>query len=319
MNKQIHITYINIAGAYDSVPLERMYNTLTVYGFPLNLVNLIRNMYMDNTISIFTNYGKTDPIHITQGIRQGDPLSPLLFNIFVNPIIKKLHQNKSGYQMESRNIIGAIAFADDIAILSETADGMNKLWMELSKFCQDSRLQIKATKSAYTTNDVSSTFTPITNKGNQVEKLKPEGTYQYLGIHMALDLKWDTHIHTINKKFNQIINGLYHKQITASQKTHLINVITSMVVEYGMSIVNYTTPLLWKIDIIMKKVVKHALQIRRDCPSNWLWMEMKDRGMGLTCMENMQDAVFLGCAINQVLKGPDSLGQRAIINNMSCI
>lgn len=136
---------------------------------------------------------------------------------------------------------------------------------------------------------------------------------------MVLDLKWDTHICTIDKKFNQIINGLYRKQIMASQKMHLINVIASTVVEYGMSIVNYTTLLLWKIDIIMKKVVKHALQIRRDCPSNWLWTETKDRGMGLTCMENMQDAVFLGCVINQVLKGPDLLGQRAIINNMSCI
>jgi hypothetical protein len=135
MNKQLHIMYIDIAGAYDSVLLERMYETLIVYGFPLSLVNLIKNMYMDNTVSIFTDYGKTDPIHVTQGVRQGDPLLPLLFNIFINPIIEKLHQNESRYQMESGSIIGAIAFTDDIAILSETVDGMNKLWTELSKFC----------------------------------------------------------------------------------------------------------------------------------------------------------------------------------------
>jgi hypothetical protein len=115
------------------------------------------------------------------------------------------------------------------------------------------------------------------------------------------------------------MNGLYHKQVMASQKMHLINVIASTVVEYGMSIVNYTTPLLWKIDIIMKKVVKHALQIRRDCLSNWLWTEMINGGMGLTCMENMQDTAFLGCMIDQVLKGLDLLGCCAIINNMNCI
>lgn len=104
-----------------------------------------------------------------------------------------------------------------------------------------------------------------------------------------------------------------------SQKTHLINVIVSTVVEYGICVVNYPTPLLQKNDIIMKKVVKHALQIRRDCPSNWLWMETKDGGMGLTCMEKMQDAVFLGGVIDQVLKGPDSLGHCMITNNIDCI
>ena len=99
---------------------------------------------------------------------------------------------------------------------------------------------------------------------------------------MALDLKWDTHIRTTDKKFNQIMNGLYHQQVTASQKTHLINVIASTVVEYGMSVVNYTPSLLRKLDVMMKKVVKHALQIRKDSPSDWIWTNTKDGGMGLT-------------------------------------
>jgi hypothetical protein len=89
--------------------------------------------------------------------------------------------------------------------------------------------------------------------------------------------------------------------------------------EYGMSVVNYNIPLLQKIDVMMKKVVKHALQIRQDCPSKWLWTDTKDGGMGLTCMEKTQEVVFLGCTIDQVLKGLDSLGHCVIINNIDCI
>jgi hypothetical protein len=202
MKKQLHIMYIDIAGAYNSVPLERLYETLVAYGFLEKLVNLIRNMYTDNTVSIFTDYGITDPISVMQGVQQGDPLSPLLFNIFINPIIERLHQSGSGYQMENGDRMGVVAFANNIAILSRTPEGMKELWTELSRYCMDSGLRIKATKSAYTTTDMDSTFTPITNKGDRVEHLAPEGTYQYLGIHMALDLKWDMHIRTIDKKFS---------------------------------------------------------------------------------------------------------------------
>jgi len=45
--KGIHITYIDIAGAYDSVPLERLYQTLEAYGFPPQTINLIRTMYTE--------------------------------------------------------------------------------------------------------------------------------------------------------------------------------------------------------------------------------------------------------------------------------
>jgi hypothetical protein len=68
MDKEIHIMYIDLVGAYDSVPLDRMYETLHVYGFLDQIVNLIRTMYKNNMVSIITDYGNTNQIKVKQGV-----------------------------------------------------------------------------------------------------------------------------------------------------------------------------------------------------------------------------------------------------------
>jgi hypothetical protein len=49
MNKNIHV---DLAGAYNSVPLKQLYETLLAYGFPSHLVSCIKSMYTDNTVRI---------------------------------------------------------------------------------------------------------------------------------------------------------------------------------------------------------------------------------------------------------------------------
>jgi len=70
----------------------------------------------------------------------------------------------------------------------------------LAQFCADRGLRIKASKSAYTTNDRNCTFTPTTNKGDQVVRLRPDEAYRYLGVHVRVDLNWSTHIRAADKK-----------------------------------------------------------------------------------------------------------------------
>ncbi len=72
LKKELHVTYIDLARAYDSIPLEGLYETLSEYGFPEKVVQLIKTMYKDNEVSIITEYGNTDPIPVKQGVRQGD-------------------------------------------------------------------------------------------------------------------------------------------------------------------------------------------------------------------------------------------------------
>jgi len=89
-------------------------------------------MYANNSVRVMTDYGETEPIQITQGVRQGDPMSPLLFNLSINPIIETIHKSKNGYQLENGGKVGIVAFADDIALVNSTSEGLENTWNMLA-------------------------------------------------------------------------------------------------------------------------------------------------------------------------------------------
>ena len=84
----IFIGYIDFCKAYDSVEHWAIRDTLVAYGFPLRIVEVISDIYSNNTTAIRTTVGTTDPISVTRGVRQGCPLSPLLFILFVDPLLR---------------------------------------------------------------------------------------------------------------------------------------------------------------------------------------------------------------------------------------
>ncbi|NXC24389.1 PO21 protein, partial [Campylorhamphus procurvoides] len=76
-----------------------------------------------------------DPIKTWVGVKQGDPMSPLLFNPALYPLLCKLEECGNGLQ-QGKNTITAMAFADDLVLLSGSWEGMEKNIKILETFCK---------------------------------------------------------------------------------------------------------------------------------------------------------------------------------------
>jgi len=87
--------------------------------------------------------------------------------------------------------------------------------------------------------------------------------------------------------------------------------LASTVIDYGLFVVEYNKTTLTQLDTMMK-FVKNALWMPWDTPSNCLWESTKDGGMGLTCLQDRKQIVFVSSITDQILKGPDSLGKQVI-------
>ena len=88
------LLHIDFSKAFDSVSHSFMFAVLQHIGIPSHLVNWIKILYDNTSSRIQTSHGLTDPIQINSGVRQGDPLSMLLFVVITDILSKKVEANQ---------------------------------------------------------------------------------------------------------------------------------------------------------------------------------------------------------------------------------
>jgi len=99
--RDIVLCYLDFKGAFPSADHAQLVRTLTFLGLPEDFINIITNLYEGVTTEFVTPHGHTPPIGIWRGTLQGDPHSPLLFDLMIEPLIRWLNASQKGYDITS--------------------------------------------------------------------------------------------------------------------------------------------------------------------------------------------------------------------------
>ncbi|GCB69751.1 hypothetical protein scyTo_0005536 [Scyliorhinus torazame] len=148
--KDLAVVFVDLAKAFDSVGHKLIVKALQRMQLPPDFITMVTDVYTGNTTMVEGNKTKTAEIKIERGVKQGDPLSPILFNIALDPLICSLEEANSGVVMplgENRVNCSALTFAGDIALLSDSHAGMEKNLKLLQTFCTNTRLAINVTQT----------------------------------------------------------------------------------------------------------------------------------------------------------------------------
>lgn len=106
---------------------------MTRLGVPQHFIAICQELYSSSTQQIWTASGYTNHIPVTRGIKQGCPLSPLLFDLVLEGVLPVLEQAK-GYRFPSGSLVGALAYADDISLLGSTRQSLQSKLDTVLKF-----------------------------------------------------------------------------------------------------------------------------------------------------------------------------------------
>ena len=118
-------------------------------GIPDHLPCLLRNLYAGQEATVRTKCGTTDWFQIGKGVRQGCILSPCLFNLYAEYIIRNagLDEAQAGFKIAG-GYINNLRYADDTTLMAETKEELKRLLMKVKEESEKVglRLNIQKTK-----------------------------------------------------------------------------------------------------------------------------------------------------------------------------
>ena len=121
--KNVYFCFIDYTKALDCVDHNKVWKILKEMGIPDNLTCLLRNLYAGQEATVRTGHRTTDWFQIGKGVRQVCILSPCLFNLYAEYIMRNagLDEAQAGIKIAWRNINNPI-YADDTTLMAESEE-----------------------------------------------------------------------------------------------------------------------------------------------------------------------------------------------------
>lgn len=282
--KKLYVAFIDFRKAYDTVNREILFYRLKMLGIGGIFLNNIKAIYKKIEYLVTYKNGYLNPINSDCGIKQGCPLSPMLFNIYVDDISDTFDQLCDPVCLTDIKL-NHILYADDLALFSMTKEGLQRSLDKIHKFAEERHLSINIEKSK----------TLIFNKGGKFIKqsfsvnnkdLDSVQNFCYLGYDINASGTPNYSIKALcdkaMKAMRPVQNAIARFNIPVNLSIRLFNTYISPILLYnvenwaGMStnmlqtftIEKFMTTLNEnKASYIHRKFLKYILGVGRSCPN----------------------------------------------------
>ncbi|CAH8498299.1 unnamed protein product, partial [Schistosoma bovis] len=274
-NSSLYINFIDYEKAFDSVDRRTLWKLLRHYGIPEKIVNIIRNSYDGLQCKVVHGGQLTDAFQVRTGVRQGCLLSPFLFLLVVDWIMKtSTSEEKHGIQWTAQNQLDDLDFADDLALLSHTHEQMQMKTASVAAVSASVGLSIHKGKTKVLKFKAENS-NPITLDGETLEDVE---SFTYLGSIIdeqgGSDADVKARIGKARVAFLQLKNIWNSKQLSTNIKVRIFNTNVKAVLLYGAETWRTTTTTIKKVQVFINSCLRKILNIHwPDTISNSLLWE----------------------------------------------
>ena len=143
--RSMHVLLILRKHNYDRIPRDKLWAVLLQYGIGGQLLTAIKMLYMHSEVCVRFNSATTKPFRVSVGLRQGCSLSPILFFIRMDRIVKK--SESCGGVKSGDCTVQRLLFANDLVLLDSTQNGLQQALDRFSDACSVAGMKISTTKT----------------------------------------------------------------------------------------------------------------------------------------------------------------------------
>ena len=282
--RKLYAVFIDFKKAYDTVDRSKLFRRLQSMGINGIFLKNIKAMYEKISYKIKLKDGHLDPINSNLGLKQGCPLSPMLFNLYIDDV-KDVFDEECDPVTITDTRISHFLYADDLVLVSLTPEGLQRSLDKVSAYSKTKTLTISIKKSK----------SMVFNNGGRLiktkfkiddETLEPVKSFCYLGFDIVpsgvVTRAMNTLCDKAKKALHPLMSAIAKFDLPAKLAIQLFHTYISPIILYGVenwsilsdldierfenqSPFNKTEKA--SADIAHRKLLKFTLGVSRTCPN----------------------------------------------------
>ena len=298
--KKLFVVFIDFKKAYDTVNRTRLFDKLKRCGINGTFLRNIEAMYRRTEYCIKLKKGYSPPIRSNLGLKQGCPLSPMLFNLYIDDI-KEIFDEECGPVTLQNTILNHFLYADDLIILSLSKEGLQRALDKTYLYAKTNLLTISVKKSKSMIFNSSGKFLRETFHIGD-ENIEPVQEFCYLGVDIKCSGTVKHAENILNEKgkkaLRPLMNVIARFKIPPKTAIKLFHTYISPIITYNTEnlsqfssndIRKYQNDDIFKattkskIDTTHRKLLKFIMGVSRSCPNLAIYGDTGEIPLSLKC------------------------------------
>lgn len=290
--RECHVAVLDFSKAFDKVSHDALIHLLRMRGLPVDFCNYVARLYETANTNLAVNGLTSGTVRVGRGVRQGDPLSPLLFNMAMDLVLANLPE-AVGYGLEGEKI-SALAYADDLVLLASSKLGLQGSIDCVCKYGQMMGLQLNQAKSAVLSmvpDGKRKKMHYLEERSFKIGKrwLKQVSCverWRYLGI----DFKAAGAV-MIEQDIKQALKNITRAPLKPQQRLEVLRGHLVPRFLHGFVLGNISDGRLSSLDVQIRAIVRKWMRLPLDVPIGYFHATIKDGGLAIpslrTCVPDL--------------------------------
>ena len=301
------VTLMDLKNAFGEIDHGLIRTALSYHHhLPAVFTNIFDNIYSGASISASVNNTWTPHLSVNRGVLQGDPWSPMLFNLCVNTLMRTLEKENLkhlGYihgPASSQRNCSWLQFADDAVVVSSNTKDSQLLVNIFNAWCNWSKMSININKCC--------TFGMIKKSGEYIQiepgqyvnsekipAVQMGGNFTYLGKIFDFDLKNIPAKNQISSKLQSLLDITSGLQIKPQLKLKILKLYVHSQMNFELKLYNFgSTWLTQNLDALQTNCIRSWLDLPiSSCVQEMAILSKHQCGLGVQSFKNIADKLWL--------------------------